>query len=329
MSRNSILLSIIVPVHNIESYIERCITSITEQNIANVEIIIVNDGSTDRTGHICNTIARTNPHISVTHIEHSGVSAARNIGINKSNGKYLMFVDGDDILTNNSIEAICKKINESDFDVITSTKFGRHKYNKNYSMELLNDIEFKKGASAYNLLLKAPFFVPSMCNIICKSSIYNKYNIRFNTELSNNEDIDCALRLLEKINHIGIINEPHYVYKHERKNSASVNFDSKRIKSSLDFITIWSKRAGEEKDLETKLSLLGYIGYQYTILMGSLFVANKDTRKKYTEQIKDFDYLMRHRKSFQGKAILAIYKLFGFVITGRMLAVKIKIGIRS
>ena len=98
------LISVIIPVYNIESYIKQCMDSIINQKYKNFELIIVDDGSTDSTGKICDDYAVKDNRISVVHIKNFGVSNARNIGINLAIGEYLVFVDGDDYVGNNYFE---------------------------------------------------------------------------------------------------------------------------------------------------------------------------------------------------------------------------------
>lgn len=92
------LLSVIVPVYNTKEYLERCISSIRNQSYQNLEIILVNDGSTDKSGSLCEKIALEDNRIRVFHKENGGSSSARNLGISKANGNYLAFIDSDDYI---------------------------------------------------------------------------------------------------------------------------------------------------------------------------------------------------------------------------------------
>lgn len=98
------LVSIIVPVYNVENYIQGCISSIVGQSYNNLEIILVDDGSTDKSGLICDEIAKTDNRIHVIHQQNQGLSGARNSGIDFAKGEYLFFVDSDDFLSITSIE---------------------------------------------------------------------------------------------------------------------------------------------------------------------------------------------------------------------------------
>ena len=115
---NNVTLSIIIPVYNVEAYLRRCLNSILKQNtLIDYEIILVNDGSTDTSGRICDDFKSHFPNIQVKHIKNSGVAAARNLGIALSNGKFLYFVDPDDYLTESFFIELAPYINDN-WDVL-------------------------------------------------------------------------------------------------------------------------------------------------------------------------------------------------------------------
>lgn len=93
--------SVIIPVYNVEKYIDRCLKSVIPQNYDDLEIIVVDNGSTDRSGSICDSYANEYANISVYHIENHGVGSARNFGLTKSKGEFIYFVDADDYLVGN------------------------------------------------------------------------------------------------------------------------------------------------------------------------------------------------------------------------------------
>lgn len=107
------LISIIVPVYNVEAYLERCVDSLRNQTYRNLELILVDDGSPDRCPGICDSLAEADDRIRVIHQENAGLSGARNTGINAAKGEYLAFVDSDDYVAENFIEALYTVIQES------------------------------------------------------------------------------------------------------------------------------------------------------------------------------------------------------------------------
>lgn len=112
------MISIIVPVYNVEKYIENCIESIVNQTYKNLEILLINDGSTDNSGYICDKWGSKDNRIQVIHQENQGLSDARNVGIKKSKGQYILFVDGDDIIADNMAQFLVETIERKGVDCV-------------------------------------------------------------------------------------------------------------------------------------------------------------------------------------------------------------------
>jgi len=111
-------VSVIVPVYNVELYLSQCIDSLINQTLSDIEIILVDDGSTDKSKGICDEYTSKDERIKVFHIENSGVSNARNFGISNSIGEYIMFLDSDDWIEPETIEMACNKADESDANIV-------------------------------------------------------------------------------------------------------------------------------------------------------------------------------------------------------------------
>ena len=113
-------ISIIVPIYNVEKYLRDCIESIINQTYTNIEIILVNDGSTDSSLEICKEYAEKNDKIKIVNKKNGGLSDARNYGLEHATGKYIMFVDSDDYLALNSCEVLYNAIKDTEFEFVTA-----------------------------------------------------------------------------------------------------------------------------------------------------------------------------------------------------------------
>ena len=102
------MVSVIIPIYNVENFVEKCIESILFQTIQNLEIILVDDGSSDGSGDICDVYAKKDARIKVIHKKNGGVSSARNMGISNATGEYICFVDGDDFVADDYIEYLLR-----------------------------------------------------------------------------------------------------------------------------------------------------------------------------------------------------------------------------
>ena len=112
------LISIIVPVYNIENYLDKCIESIVHQTYKNLEILLIDDGSTDHSGKKCDEWAKKDKRIRVIHKKNGGVSSARNIGLEKAKGEYIGFVDGDDFVNKKMYEEMHRQMKKNNADFV-------------------------------------------------------------------------------------------------------------------------------------------------------------------------------------------------------------------
>lgn len=111
------LISIIIPVYNVETYLSECIESVLKQTYQNIEILLIDDGSPDNSGKICNEYAKKDSRVRVIHKENGGVSSARNVGLKQANGEYITFVDGDDFIAESYIEELYKTLENVNADL--------------------------------------------------------------------------------------------------------------------------------------------------------------------------------------------------------------------
>ena len=121
-------ISVVVPVYNIEKYIHKCIESLIHQSMKDIEIILVDDGSFDKTGEICDSYAKCDNRIIVIHKSNEGLSSARNVGIEASNSDYIMFVDGDDWVEANFCELPYNYAKNKNVDLVL---FAHNRVNEN------------------------------------------------------------------------------------------------------------------------------------------------------------------------------------------------------
>ena len=111
------LVSVIVPVYNVEKYVERCVNSLLTQTYKNLEIILIDDSSTDQSGCLCDSLAIKDQRIKVVHQKNQGLSGARNAGLNHMKGKFVTFVDSDDYVLENYVESLINILNENNGDI--------------------------------------------------------------------------------------------------------------------------------------------------------------------------------------------------------------------
>ena len=199
-------VSVIVPVYNCEEYIGTTLDSIINQDFKNFEVIVIDDGSTDGSLEIINgKLSKSFISHQIIHQENSGVSSARNAGIEKAAGKYLVFIDGDDYVTGNHLSELYN--GKSDFSLVQFIKKDGDKLSTPYhfSREFISCEDFIRK----ELNMEMPF---NLWQLMYKASIIEDNNIRFNPNLIYGEDIDFALRALLYGDEVTISNEATYYY---------------------------------------------------------------------------------------------------------------------
>ena len=199
-------VSVIVPVYNSEEYIGTTLDSIINQDFRNFELIVIDDGSTDRSPQIINDkLSKSTIDYKIIRQENSGVSAARNCGISHATGKYLVFIDADDYVTGNHLSELYN--GETDFSLVQFIKKDGEKLSNphHFSSEFISCDDFIKK----ELRMEMPF---NFWQLMYKASLINGNDIRFNESLVYGEDIDFALRALLYGDEIAISNEATYYY---------------------------------------------------------------------------------------------------------------------
>ncbi|UII76124.1 glycosyltransferase [Flagellimonas sp. HMM57] len=222
-------ISIIIPAYNLERYIYNCLKSVLDQDldVKEYEVLIINDGSTDKTGEIVREIISHNKHLLLFERKNQGVSSARNLGIEKAKGKYILFVDGDDWLEKNTLGSIYEKMSSNNLEI---GKFGYHKVDDQgivlESSELENDEKSIRGID-FLLSKKTSDFFPWLYCVSAK--LLKASQIRFNTELSFCEDKEFMVRLFSKTERFQSFELHRYNYRLGRQDGATTVYSNKHV----------------------------------------------------------------------------------------------------
>lgn len=211
-----VLFSVIIPVFNAEKFIEYTINSVLNQTYKNFELIIINDGSTDSSHNICKQYYEKYENIIYIEKENTGVSDTRNFGLNIATGEYILFLDADDILPNNTLEIFNNKILTKKYNVI----FGNHFYlfgdkiverKSRITPGLYNYSQLKNKLLDDGTLTGILF--GSVCGACYKKEVISENNILFNKNVSVNEDGLFNIKLLFNLSDILVIDDCVYLYR--------------------------------------------------------------------------------------------------------------------
>ena len=276
-------ISIIVPVYQVEKYIRQCIDSILAQTFTDFELILVDDGSKDNSGKICDEYAEKDKRIRVIHKENDGLSDARNKGLDNASGNYFMFVDSDDYIAPNMAECLYKKISEAKADIAACNyryvfEDGKKDFSTENKAEVINANEIfynRKNECNYG-------FWTIACNKLYKREKFKSLRFRFG---KYHEDEFWANDIYQMDIKAVTISESLYYYR-QRGNSIMGN---KNIRKCFDIIEAFEER------INVYLNEEKYSDQAYKVLIYSLEHLNESKKLIKNEEDKE-QFIDKERK---------------------------------
>ncbi len=242
------LLSIIIPVYNVEKYIFECLESITKQKFRDYEVIIIDDGSVDKTNIICSDFCSHYENFRLFTSNHDGVSKARNVGLHKARGQYVMFLDGDDYIDLNSLSYISKLILStkedayvSNFKTVINDGCDRKLYDRQINSNMING---KRMSEVLNYI-KVSKIVFTVWRFIIKKDLILKNKLFF-VEYIVHEDEEWVIKMLCHIKSLYYIDKSYYNYR-LHNNSITTTLSLFNVYCYYNVVTILTKYAINEK----------------------------------------------------------------------------------
>ncbi len=229
--------SVIVPVYNVESYLPRCIDSLLAQNYVDLEILLIDNGSNDQSGQICENYAAQFSNITAYHIPNKGVGSARNFGLSKAKGEFICFVDADDYLVGNLFSDVESQL-DSQLDLLVFSYYNSIEKNLSEidrSAKIL-PTEGKKDKSDFIALFQELFLTDMMYTVwnkIYRREFLEEHQIVFESyELG--EDVRFNLNVYQHVNTVFLVKSAYYVYVSGRVDSAMGQYNPNRMNYQLE-----------------------------------------------------------------------------------------------
>ena len=236
MYKEGLKVSIIIPVYNIEEYIRNTVKSVILQTYKNIEAILVDDGSTDKSGKICDELAAEYENVKVVHKPNGGLSSARNAGMNVVSGEFIMFLDGDDYLALNAVEYLMNIYDKTKADIV---QFGYEETDREYS-EIKAEVRGEYTVETdqkrfFEKLYEIGGEAASACTKLYKKELFD--DLRFKEGIIH-EDEYMATRMLAKVKRVAYIPEKLYFYVMRGGSIIRSGFNEKK----LDFFVVSDDR---------------------------------------------------------------------------------------
>lgn len=308
----SVFCSIIIPAFNAEKYIAQCIRSVLSQTDKDCEILVINDGSLDNTKSILQSLSERHPSISVTDIPHSGAGAARNAGLKRACGKYVIFLDADDYWTNPHllehlrVRLSCQQTDLVMFQMDKCTENGEtlKKYRKG---PFPSDKEYYHLQDVYETLVSDGQVLASSCNKCVRRSLLEEKHIMFQ-EGGLAEDIDWVLQLFSHVKTISFLNEISYAYRQHRGYSASRDTQGPEYQARM--IEDWADRLARH-EVPNAGAVAGLLAFEYGICLGY----SRHLSPRMRKMLKDHRYLLKYALDKKTRMIRDFHRVFGLKLT--------------
>ena len=297
-------ISVIVPVYNVEQYLERCVDSIINQTYTNLEIILVNDGSTDNSGKLCDELAKKDERIRVIHKENGGLSDARNRGIDESESDLVGFIDSDDYIDSDMYEVLLKNLNDTDADLSMCALYDV--YNNTPEAQVTNKETWKLSSEqAIRMVMEAKILSVTAVNKLYRKSLFT--DLKFEVGKIA-EDAFIMIKLLDKCEKIVATNEKKY-YVHRENSITTQKFSTK----FLNVIEAYEQNSNIILEKYPKLKDVAQtrMNWAYFYVLDRLLLDDNYNDKELENKL--ISYLKNHRKDILNDPLFTKGRKIGFI----------------
>ncbi len=323
--------SLIIPVYNVEKYLDNCIRSVILQRPKKngMEILLIDDGSTDNSAKICDEYVRQYDFIKVIHKQNGGLSSARNVGLKQANGQYVMFMDSDDWWNPDvqlgQIFSYVKEHEYTEMFLFDGYDFieGDGYYRRN-DHDHFQNINTESTFEYYKSLLRNGNLEVSACTKILKRSFLLSNSLFFKDKLLS-EDNEWMMRILRVVKSIDIINEPFYICRLKRADSITNNIEQQNIEDLLRIVYASQKYYNAKSEHELKELELCYCAYLWFSALGLSNLLSKNEKYALKRMFKKTSGVCMYSNSPKTKLCYCIYRVFGFALTGKVLGLYIRL----
>lgn len=320
------ILSFVIPVYNVESYLPQCLDSILSQITDECELILVDDGSKDTSGEICDRYRENHPNIKVIHKPNGGLASARNAGMDAAEGDYLAFVDSDDYIEAGAVSGLLRWIDTEPADVCFLELTKVYPDGTSESMGEGLDRSLIRGQApeqVLSFLAARPKFPGSACGKLFRRSFLEKNGFRFPDDRRLSEDLIYSLNVYMKAESFDYLDFPYYCYRQSREGSITHTVTSKYYFDTYLFVTEVAQRFSENKiPQDTKAeAALSFAAYELSILIWqSVFLKGQD-KNRAMAFLKEYRWILNYGKSRKIRLINGAVHVLGLRATARLLDV--------
>lgn len=333
MNEKEIVLSIIVPVYNVNDYLEKCVMSILDAKRSDIEVILVDDKSTDGSAQKCDLLASNfNNCFSYHNLCNRGLGATRNYGVRKAKGEYVAFVDSDDYINTEQLVNIIDTLQKNKtIDLFFLNAFKIYSNGTNEPLEETYDerrLNSKTKEEVFRYLASRKKFPASACTKIIRRSILNENNLFFEEGVLS-EDLEWVVKALLLSDNFGCIDGEYYYYRQQRKGSITSIASEKRLDGIINAIEKSMDDVRDESEM-VKSTISGFMAYEYLIALWMYDQVKKNLTCEKVILYKNFfiknKKLLTSKKEWKYRIVKVCIEIFGIdFLAGVLTKVKGKI----
>ena len=330
------MLSFVIPVHNMERYLDRCLESVLRQKCSEYEILLIDDGSTDSSGKICDRYSEKYPQIRVIHQKQSGLSAARNAGIREARGEYFFLLDSDDMIVEGTVPFLMEKCKDG-ADVIafehqlfyTEDEIGHRRAEFSLSQYTKEDYDGKRYLQAVlsGAVLSGQFYQWSAWTYCYKTSFFKEHGFQYPVG-RNYEDLSLTWKVIIKAQSVSVLPMVIYAYRKGVAGSITKTYNYKNINDRL-ISTVENMELIENDDTispELKSLVEDHFSEHYFIVLTMTDLpATREERKMLMVSLKQNLWISRRSLRKTEQILSRLINIFGFQVICALLHMRRKI----
>ena len=309
-------LSFILPIYKVEAYLPHCVDSILSQATDDCEIILVDDGSPDGCGVICDRYAQEHDIVNVIHKANGGLSDARNAGFDQATGRYVLFVDSDDYLEEGSVEKILAWIDSTDADVafLLSRKVYPDGTSEPMGEGLVREeILGKSREDVLRFLVTRPKFPASAWGKIYRRAFLLDHGFHYPHDRRLSEDLMHSLNLFLTAEKFDYLDFPYYCYRQNRAGSICNTVNAKYYFDTFLFVTESAERFAVNKKAkdDTAAMALSFAAYEYAILVWQMLDLTGADRQRAHAMLKEYRWVLAYGRSSKTRLVNLVVMVLG------------------
>ena len=329
MPASNVRLSIIIPVYNVEQYLQSCVQSVITQTYQDLQVILVNDGSTDSSGIFCDQLAQQDSRVQVVHKVNGGLSDARNAGLKVAIGDLVAFLDSDDVyLQADGLAQLMEVAQAEQPDVLLFQAVDIYPHRQ--SVRKVYDADYlatHTGTEVFHQLVRTQSFNMSACFQVIRRDLLEEHQLYFEKGLLS-EDVDWSLRLWRYVSKVRAINLPLYGYQH-REGSISTTYTIRNLRSYeyifAKFVKLYQERVADDATELYWKTVMGYLAQMYTSCLYAYGQIDRKDKKEACAILLQYASLLNHTISAKSNRVLKLKRVVGLRMTIRVFALYGKI----